>query len=193
MPVQIPDRLTVLTKPDLALGMKTAWGNLWGGPIPIHSLCIVLAQVQLETGLKSCHNFDLGNAKSIEGDGYDYQFFACGEELPLGVAQHAAATSPLVKITRQYYVGKVAMASVWVEPEHPWSRFRAFPNLADGCLDQLKLLHSRFTKAWVAVESGDPDLFVHYLKLQGYFTAPEAQYDHTLVQLYREWLILLPV
>ena len=125
-------------------------------------------------------DFNLGNVKSVEGDGHDYCFFGCGEELPLSVAQHAVHDSPLVKVVRTYMQGTTQMASVWIDPEHPWCRFRAFNSLLEGAVDYVKLLNKRFQKSWPAVIAGDPAQFAHFLKLQHYYTADETQYTNSI-------------
>ena len=79
MPTELTDALTVLNKPDLAVAMYHAWDSFFGQYPKKESLWVVLAQIQLETGSKYCHNWNLGNCKSIEGDGHDYQYYGCGE------------------------------------------------------------------------------------------------------------------
>jgi hypothetical protein len=187
MPTELTDSLTLLNKPDLAKAMYHAWNELFGDYPKKESLWVLLAQIQLETGMKYCHNWNLGNCKSVEGDGHDYQFYGCGEELPSGVAQHAVASSPLVAIKRVYTANGQQMASVWIEPDHPWCRFRAFESLELGAADHLVLMSKRFSKAWPAVVQGSPAVFAHLLKLQHYYTAPEEQYAHTLTSCYNDW------
>ena len=84
------------------------------------------------------------------------------------------------------------MASVWIEPKHPWCRFRAFQSLSEGAIDYISLLSNRFQKAWPAVIEGDPALFSHYLHEQHYYTADEGAYTRGLVSLYHT-LSQLPV
>jgi hypothetical protein len=185
MPSELPDTLTPITRTDILKGLVEAWGHLFGTEAKKESICILGSQWCLETGNgKSMHCFNLGNVKSTDGDGHDFTFFGCGEELSLGVAQHAAQTSPLVKIKRVYSSNNVQMASVWVEPKHPWCRFRAFHTLSEGAVDYISLLNKRFKKAWPAVLSGDPALFSHYLRQEHYYTADENQYTASLVSLF---------
>jgi hypothetical protein len=181
MPIELDANKTPITKQDLLLALWQAWYQIFGDEAKHESICVMGGQWALETGWgKSMWDFNLGNVKSVDGDGHDYQFFGCGEELPLSVAQHAVHDSPLVKVVRQYSVNNVPMASVWIDPKHPWCRFRAFNSLLEGAIDYVKLLNKRFQRAWPAVIAGDPALFAHYLKLQGYYTAPEAEYISTI-------------
>ena len=55
-----------------------------------------------------------------------------------------------------------------------------------GARDYLDELQRRFAKSWGAVLAGDPAAFSHALRLQGYYTAPEASYTKTLLALFRE-------
>jgi hypothetical protein len=103
------------------------------------------------------------------------------------VAQHAVHDSPLVKVTKTYMKGNVQMASVWIEPKHPWCRFRAFETLLEGSIDHVKLLNKRFSKSWPAVLAGDPTQFAHLLKVQGYYTADERIYANSVRSCFNEW------
>jgi hypothetical protein len=186
MPVELDAVKTPISKQDLLLALWQAWYQIFGDEPKKESLCVLGGQFALETGWgKSMWCQNLGNIKSVEGDGHDYCFFGCGEELPLSVAQHAVHDSPLVTVKRTYAVGSTQMASVWINPKHPWCRFRAFNTLLEGAVDYVKLLNKRFQKAWPAVIAGDPDQFAHYLKVQHYFTADEGQYTATLKSTFK--------
>ena len=152
-------------------------------PTKKESIWVIAAQWALETGWgKHMHCWNLGNVKSRDGDGYDYCFFGCGEEVTTAEANRWKAADPnLVQIKRIYTNAKgVSMASVWVEPKHWVSRFRAFNSFTEGALDYIGLLVRRFHLAWEGVEKGDPALFSHLARQQGYYTADEAQYTKTI-------------
>jgi hypothetical protein len=122
--------------------------------------------------------FNIGNVKSTEGDGKDYQFYACNEILSLASAQKYAKQSPdTAKITSVRDDGK---AIIWFYPKHSGCRFRAFKTLDDGAFDYLKLLARRFDKAWPEIIEGDVKGYAHQLRVQNYYTADEASYTHTL-------------
>ena len=181
MPTKLDANKTPVSKQDLLLALWQAWYQIFGEEPKHEAVCVMGGQWALETGWgKSMWDFNLGNVKSVEGDGHDYCFFGCGEELPLSVAQHAVHDSPLVKVVRTYMQGTTQMASVWIDPEHPWCRFRAFNSLLEGAVDYVKLLNKRFQKSWPAVIAGDPAQFAHFLKLQHYYTADETQYTNSI-------------
>jgi flagellum-specific peptidoglycan hydrolase FlgJ len=123
-----------------------------------------MAQSALETGRwKHCHCWNLGNVKSSFGDGRDFTFFRCNEVLS----------------------GK----TVWFDPPHPYTRFRAFRTLAEGAVDHLAFLRglTRYKIAWQWVMAGDPHAFVQALKAAGYFTADEAPYERSVASLFNEF------
>ena len=186
MPTELDAVKTPVSKQDLLLAIWQAWYQIFGEEPKKESVCILGGQWALETGWgKSMWDFNLGNVKSVEGDGQDYQFFGCGEELTFSAAERAVSKSPLVRIVKTYMKGNVKMASVWIEPKHPWCRFRAFDNLLEGAVDYVKLLNKRFQKSWPAVLAGDPVQFSHMLKLQHYYTADEATYTNTLKSTFK--------
>jgi hypothetical protein len=179
MPAEIPDAKTQVTLGTLIPSIWLAWDKFFGAP-PAHkeSVWLLVAQIQLETGLKYCHNWNLGNVKSVEGDGHDYQFYACNEILPVATAQKYAQQSPdTAKVTSVRSDGK---AIIWFYPKHPGCRFRAFKTLDDGAFDHLKLLARRFDKAWPEIIEGDVVGYSQKLRQQGYYTADEASYTNTL-------------
>lgn len=172
--MELPDKLTPVTKEDLIQAMWHAWVHYFGSVPTKESVWVVVAQTWLETGLKYCHNYNLGNVKSREGDGFDYQFFACNEVLSAKQAQAMVEASPdTVKITR--YQGN-GMAVTWFYPKHPGCRFRAFGTLQEGAVDHLSLVAGRFSKAWPHVVSGDVIAYSKALKAQRYYTADETTY-----------------
>lgn len=70
-------------------------------------------------------------------------------------------------------------------PPDPLSTFRAFHTFADGVAAQLLFLskRTRYAQAWLRLLAGDPAGFVQELKAHGYFTGPEAPYEHAVVSL----------
>ena len=176
---------TPITKEDAITALWQGWLAFFGEPPPKRScIWLLLAQWGLETGWgQSMWNFNFGNVKSVDGDGYDYQFFACNEILDTGYANTLLEKSPqTVKVTPYKAFGK---SVVWFYPKHPGCRFRAFPDAASGATDHVSLVSRRFSKAWHAVLSGDPQGYAKALKSQGYCTADESEYMAGLVGCYK--------
>lgn len=182
MPKELFDKLTPVSQESLIYGFWSAWIGLFGEVPKKESIWLIVAHAKLECGLKYVHNYNLGNIKSRDGDGYDYQFFTCGEELPLATAQKAVKDDARVTIVRTYG----SMASVRITPKHPWCRFRAFETLEDGMSDHLHMIHGRFKAAWPAVIAGDPAAYSHALRVQHYYTADEAKYTATLMRCFTD-------
>jgi len=162
----LPNVLTPVDPEALADALVHAWRKLLGTIPSREAILILLAQSAHETGRwKSCHCWNLGNAKGKAGDGRDYTQFRVWE---------------LVN-------GK----KVWFDPPHPATRFRAFRSLEQGVIDYFGVLRGRYASAWPAIEAGDARAFVHALKVKGYFTDTEENYARAVVSfvnLYRAQL-----
>lgn len=181
----IEDRKTQATPKEVAQAMARAWVELFEEVPSKGSILVLLSQWALETGRgKSCHNWNLGNAKAAADGPYDYTFYGCDEVLDAAYARRLVAASPLARVTKDYGNGTLR---VWFDPPHPMTRFRAFASLEQGAVDYLSLLYNRFSAAWPAVRAGDPRTFVLMLSHQGYFTADVGQYLSAVVALDKEF------
>jgi hypothetical protein len=179
---RLPAERTPVEPAEVAGALGVAWLQLFGTLPTRESILVLLAQWALETARgKSMWCFNLGNAKSREGDGRCYCYFACNEVLPPAIA------NAIVQKAKPRTDGKpgpdaaITGASgkdviLWAYPDNPVSRFRAYRTLREGAVDYLALLSKRFWKAWPAVLSGDAVAFVTLLREQGYYTAPLATY-----------------
>lgn len=139
----------------------------------------VYAQYITETGGRSCFNFNIGNTKDHDGDGYDYfclngvwegftpevaaGYRARGEAIPDPSADHAKAVGP----------GRV---SIIFPPPHPMSRFRAYPDLRSSMRHHLTMLRKHYKAAWSCILEGKPRETAIGLKANGYYTASAAAY-----------------
>jgi hypothetical protein len=187
MPKELPDLLTPVSQEGLIRGFWQTWLDFFNTAPTKESIWLLVAHAKLECGLKYVHNYNLGNVKSKDGDGYDYQFFTCGEELVLADAQRAASKDPRITIGKTYVTDDgVQMASVSIAPKHPGCRFRAFTTLQAGMLDHLRTVYGRFQAAWPAVLAGDPAAYAHALKQQRYYTANESKYTAILRRCFLE-------
>ncbi len=147
----IPDRITKASPQEMYDALGKAWNEKFGEWPRKASILLLLSQWSIETAEgASMHCWNVGNAKSVPGDGRSWTHFRCWEVIK----------------------GK----KVWFDPPHPQTRFRAFDTLAEGAADYLAMLHKRFNLSWPAVISGSPEEFAHLLKVQRYYTADEAAY-----------------
>jgi hypothetical protein len=153
----LPDHRTPISPQALYLALKAAAPLAVGCELSRASLLVLLAQIDEETGWRSCHANNLGNVKHVKGDGHDYVMFSCSEVIE-------GVDTPF-------------------DPPHPTTWFRAYATLDEGCVDYLRLLQRRFYLAWAAVLTGDPAQFAHLLRTQHYYTADEARYTAAVVAL----------
>jgi hypothetical protein len=178
---ELPDKLTHLSVPGLWEALLLRWETL-GVPVLRRAIELKLAHIHLETGLRSCHNYNLGNVKSVIGDGRCWQYFACGEEIDAAKLNQVQAQGPgLVIVKARYQKGGAPWVSVRILPRHPWSRFAAFETLSEGVELQLAYLR-RHPAVLAALQTGEPRAYNDALLAARYYTAGGAGYLRTLEQ-----------
>ena len=178
-----PDRITQLTVRGVVDALRAELPSMTG-----QGILLLAAHIHLETGLRACHCFNLGNAKWTTGCGADWCMFACGEEVTVETAAKLKAADPaLVQYVGSPYARNGhAYQSIRLLPPHPWTRFRAFGTLREGAADHIRLLRTdHYREAWAAVATGDPVAYAAALARAGYFTADTGQYARTLAQRLR--------
>lgn len=184
---RVPER-TPVTAMQMYLALKDAWGQVVGEvatPPKRESLLVLLAQWALETGRGGAMmNYNIAGIKSVVGDAHDFTFYATTEVMSIAQAHQALGTG-LASIEWEH--ADQGLACVLFQPKHPATRFRAYGSLGESTPDYLALLMHRFSRAWIAVENGDPRVFAHLLKMQGYYTASEADYANGLVARFAEF------
>lgn len=140
--------------------------------------CAVLwAQYMIETGGRSCWNWNVGNVKASDlsrpwhalrgvWEGVSAveasRLVAAGEAVLDGNAAHQRAVAP--------------RTAVVFEPPHHATRFRSFDSLDEAMGEHLALLRRRFARGWPGVLAGDVVAFARGLRAQGYFTASAEAY-----------------
>lgn len=179
---------TAVSALQMYRALKDGWGPALGAtqtPPRRESLLVLLSQWALETGRGAAMmNYNIAGIKSIPGDGHDFTFYATTEVMSIPAA-HQAVVAGLAGIQWEHEAQN--LASVLFHPRHPATRFRAYSTLAAAVPDYLHLLQHRFSKSWLAVESGDPKMFAHLLRMQGYYTAAESDYANGLTARYQEF------
>lgn len=135
-----------------------------------------LAHIKLETGLRHCHCWNLGNLKWKQGQ--CWTFFSCGEEIEESALEKVQSLSPgKVTVKGRYMRGGKAWLSLWIEAKHPWTRFAAFETLLDGVDAQLDYLRKpSHQDVLAALQTGDAKAYVQALYHDGYFTADPNLY-----------------
>lgn len=75
------------------------------------------------------------------------------------------------------------------QPPDPATWFRSFATLEDGIAFHLDFLKNhRYKASWTAVESGNPAEFAHLLKINKYYTAPEADYVKAMNSYFKKFM-----
>lgn len=171
---EIPDVLTPLTSAGVWNALLLRWETL-GVPVRRVAVELKLAHIHLETGLKKCHCWNLGNLKWKQGQSWTY--FACGEEIPAARLAAVQRMSPgNVAIKARYCKGNGSeWCSIWLVPPHPWTKFAAFDTLLDGVDAQLEYLR-RHPVVLAALQTGDAAEYNDALHDAEYYTAGKAQY-----------------
>jgi len=196
MPQELPLQRTQVTAAQMFDALHAAWTHYFNGEPRKENLCVLVAHWAFETGLgKSMWNFNIGNVKSREGDGYDCMFLACTENMSVDMAKSLVA-----KLGDKASIQSVrgAVATVKFFPPHPACRFRAFTSLELGAADYLRLLVERFSdvnlekNAWHWVSQGEPQEFCHALKLKGYYTGDESIYTKQVVAIFHSLMSQQP-
>jgi hypothetical protein len=156
------------------------------GPPNRAAIMLKLAHIIVETGLQHCRCWNLGNIKSHEGDGRDWQFFATKERLSdTQLASEAAKAPELVRLVSTAKVGTkrapVNIHTVSLLPDHPGCRFRAFGSLREGVLDHLGYLRSpKRANVLAALQSGSVERYNHELDAIDYYTEDPKAYLRAL-------------
>lgn len=191
MASEVPDRFTKATPSEMFEALGQAWRRRFGSEPSRNSLLVLLAQWSIETGEGArMHCWNVGNVKSVAGDGHDYTFLSnVWEGLSPAAAAKVIASGEAVKSTNPSHIAAVGPNKVAVifQAGHPQTRFRAFPSLEAGVESYVEVLYTRFAKAWPSVIAGDPEGFVHQLVLADYFTANEKAYARELRRRFNEY------
>lgn len=165
----IPHAITKITPAAFASALSAAWRTFFGGPGPRPAIVLLMAQSAHETAeWKYVHNFNIGNIKALDGDGYDWTMFRCRE--------------------------KQNGVDVYFDPPHPATRFRAFRTLTEGAIDHLAFLYwrARYATAWAELKTGDPWKFATALRAAGYYTDPVSVYAGAMARYARQFSAALP-
>lgn len=182
---ELAPKLTPITYETLANATLLALDAM--GVMPTRATTrLNVAQCAGESGLNTCYNYCISGIKAKPNNGRTcWQYFATTERFSAAQIAYAQKLGPgLVTVleaptaTRK---GKVRIA-----PKHPYCCFRAYESLQDAMQDHLETLRRTFPRAWAALLTGDVDAFAHGLKLDGYYTADEDDYEAMLKSRLRE-------
>ena len=180
-----PDVLTPFSFEVAAEAIEAAIQQALRGAVPSRqAVALGLAKTALETGRwKKIHCYNWGNIKAGEKYAGQYTSFLLNEVLGGKVVWFAPegqlAGGP----------GTPVVGQRWdVPPGHPQTRMRAYAGPTDGAYQYIDFVAGgRYVDAWHELLEGDPEGYVHALKLKGYFTADEAIYAKGVKSLFNEF------
>lgn len=184
---ELPPKLTPITYAALVNSTLLAFDAM-GVSLTRAMIRLNVAQCAGESGLNTCYNYCISGIKAKPNNGRTcWQYFTTTERFNSAQITYAQKLGPgLVTVIESPSAtrnGKVRIA-----PKHPYCCFRAYESLQDAMRDHLETLRSKFPRAWAALLTGDADAFAHGLRLDGYYTANEDEYEAMLKSRLREEL-----
>lgn len=155
----VPAVKTKYTQQQMITGFIEGWRQLFNELPKKEAIGVIWSQNALETGsTASMWNNNIGNVKFVASKNPD---------------DDNGKTYMMLSNVWEIINGQ----KVIFQPPNPATWFMAFPTLKDGVMFHLDFLKNhRYKSAWSAIEAGDPAQFAHLLKVQRYYTAPEADY-----------------
>lgn len=195
---QLPNKITPVSVSDLHNALLVRAEEIGRSPSRF-SIEAILAHIFVECGVKngviaSCHNYNLGNYKQpfASKTPRHWQYFACGEEVPLSQLKGVEALCPgTVTVKAQYQKDGGQWVSLWILPHpgwtpqqglvdpsqrvHPWTRFAAFEDLFAGLQRKIDYLASH-PEARDALFTNDIAKYNDALYHYGYYTASRGGY-----------------
>lgn len=189
---QVPAVQHRVTIPDLWNAGILDYENTGHSPTR-KAVCLLLAQILVESGgYPWCWNLtNIKRSKSWTGD---WCAFECGEEIKASTLASIEALGPgLVRVVAQYTKGGEPWRSIKIKPPHPWSHFRAYPDLRAGIAGKFAYLRSH-PAVLSALETGDVATFNDALAAARFYTASKKKYldalNFRLAQVQKETELL---
>lgn len=173
---ELDPKRTPITYNEICNALLLCWEVT--GTVPTRRACrLAAAQIAIESGLKSCWNYNISGIKTKPNNGRTHwQFFSTTERFTEEQLIYAQRLSPGIEIVGPSE-GKTL---VKVHPKHPYCCFRAFESLSEAMRDHLLTLQAKFPDGFNGLLTGDPAQFAHGLKKNRYYTAIERVYSSGL-------------
>jgi hypothetical protein len=175
----VPVVRTVVALSDYARAAVRAWSAVSDIPPTKAAVAVLWAQYMAETGGRACWNWNIGNVKKADGDGFDYMMLrGVWEGVSAAEADRLVASGQATYDSSAGHKKVVApRVAVVFQPPHRATWFRAYPDLAAAMQHHLQFLaKKRYAAAWPHVLAGDVVAFSKALRARGYFTASAEAY-----------------
>ena len=146
MPERLPNVLTTPTHDEMFAAIGSAYLQCMGGPPTKEKVCMIMAQSAFETGWwKYMHCYNIGNVKSVQGDGRNFTYFRCWEMVPTYSVKTLQAHPKYGHLVSVEWSDDKGRSKIWLDPDHPGCRFRAYTSLALGVFDHFTKLLDKYT------------------------------------------------
>lgn len=180
----VPRVRTPIPCADLPAAMDDGHHRARGCGLSLDAYAIACAQAELEHGRRVVGAADVTAHPDVTAlRGVEVIWAVWG----FNVGNHDAATAdradPTVRIFQTVPENEIGAVGAY-QAQH-WRR--ASEDAGAGCEDFWRCLYLLFSDAYEALRAGDPEGFVHQLKIRGYFTATEASYDRLEEPLVAAW------
>jgi hypothetical protein len=187
----VPVARTVVAMSEYARAVVRSWSSVSGDEPTKATVAVLWAQYMAETGGSACWNWNIGNVKKADGDGYDYIMLrGVWEAVAAKEAERLIAAGLATLDTRENHKRAVgSRVAVVFQPPHRATWFRAYPDLITAMQHHIAFLKRRFVMAWSHALAGDPDGFAFALKagrdgkpgtFDDYFTADAKAYARNM-------------
>ncbi len=157
---------------------------------------------------KYCWNWNLGNVKHVQGDGFDYvalagvwEGFKVGDEDDDGDVD---------EVDRALFLARLERSGMWTRdpsPDHaravgplklsvlatkgnPATWFKSYASLEEGMrafVDAKRRPGGRYSSAWQFVLAGNPEEYGRELGRKGYYTASQDAYARSMRAKFTQW------
>lgn len=184
---------TVVMRDDFARAVVSVWPKIFGAQEATDEATSALwSQYLVETGGSNCWNWNIGNVKKWNGDGFDWMCLnGVWEGFPPAVAKKYLDAGVARLSTRPDQIKAVGANKTCIVfmPPHPMTMFRAYPSLERAVFEHVIVLaFGRHEKCWKYVLAGDVVGVANALSDSGYYTASRAVYSRNMVTSYGPFL-----
>lgn len=157
MPNEVQANQTDVSVQDMIKYIHKGWEVYFNSVPPSkESIWILLSYWAITTDWGSnVYNYNVGNLRSEDNDGYDYIFRPACMALENDEAESLKKQSP-GQVSISYKDGKTGSV-VWFLPKHKLSRFRAYQNAYEGIIDYFCHLARLLSGGWSAVQTANAD------------------------------------
>jgi len=173
MPNEVQANQTDVSVQDMIKYIHKGW-EVYFNSVPPNkeSIWILISYWAIKTNWGSnVYNYNVGNLRSEDNDGYDYMFRPSCMFLNETEAESFKKQNP-GKVSITSYKDAKNNVIVWFLPDHKLSRFRAYQNICEGVVDYFCHLARCLSDSWAAIQTADVDAVGEALRGAGLASEP---------------------